>query len=74
MLTVTSSATTKEVLKMRYKPGDKVEVFEDPLTRQRSEGIAVVVRWRRTEHYYDVDFGDGYGILSRFVYPPDMTR
>ena len=58
---------------MIYKPGDKVEVFEDPLTRQRSEGIATVIRRRRTEYYYDVDFGDDYGILSRFLYPPDMT-
>ena len=56
----------------KYKEGDVVDVFEDPITKEKPEGKAKIVKVRNTEHYYDVQFLDDLDesdvIFGRFIY------
>jgi hypothetical protein len=50
--------------KHQYKKGDRVEVFEDPITKTKREGWAVVVLLYKAADYYHVRF-EGRGVWDR---------
>ena len=45
--------------KTKYEIGDTVMVYEDPLTRERLEGRAIIQSHFTTDNYYYVVFIDG---------------
>ena len=53
----------------KYKIGEVVTVFEDPITKQHPEGQAEIVKLAKTEDYYCVRFLDAdKPEYYRFVY------
>lgn len=57
--------------KHNYKAGEIVEVFDDPITKKISQGMAkIVFVILNVDHYYRVIFStDGTGErYSRFIY------
>lgn len=54
--------------------GVEVDVFEDPFTRQKPEGRAVILARRDTEDYYTVRFVDDGFVCDRFLYHLENNR
>ena len=52
------------------KPGDKVTVFENPLTRTKPEGQAKLVKCLIEDNYWEVEFIEDLGeTFQRWIYP-----
>lgn len=55
----------------KYKVGDVVEIFDDPITKQKFEGRVNIVGLRDVDNYYEIVFfedEDYEGTYPRFVY------
>ena len=66
---------TPEAETMRdLKTGDTVVIFEDPITRQKAEGVAVLVRCEIPDterEYWTVRFDDDSDTTERWIYKGD---
>jgi hypothetical protein len=61
----------------KLSKGDRVNVYDDPYTRHKLEGVATCVGncSSGTEsdgfEYWNVDFRDGHGTTRRTIHPAD---